>query len=104
MYFDQLLGAARTQKLVETFFQPFFNLFCSFQSFFSDFMAEINKKRLKMNKKTWFCLLLKAGRHGKAGQLPEGVPRNSLFLVDFFLFSTFFINFQLISLEKVTLG
>ena len=27
VYFDQLLGAARTQKLVETFFQPFFNLF-----------------------------------------------------------------------------
>ena len=26
MYFDQLLGAASTQKLVETFFQPFFNI------------------------------------------------------------------------------
>ena len=32
VYFDQLLGAARTQKLIETFFQHFFNLFCSFQS------------------------------------------------------------------------
>ena len=51
VYFDQLLDAACTQKLVETFFQPFFNLFCSFQSFFSDFPAEINKKHLKMNKK-----------------------------------------------------
>ena len=30
VYFDQLLVAARTQKVVETFFQPFFNLFCSF--------------------------------------------------------------------------
>ena len=49
------------------FFRPLFNLFCSFQSFFSDFMAEITKKRLKMNKKTWFCLLLKAGRHAKTG-------------------------------------
>ena len=52
MYFDQLLGAGvRTQKLVETFLQPFFNLFGSFESFFSDFTAEINEKRLKMNKK-----------------------------------------------------
>ena len=31
------------------FFQQFFNLFCSFQSFFSEFTAEINKKSLKMN-------------------------------------------------------
>ena len=48
-------------------FQPF----CSIQTFFSDFMSEINKNRLKMNKKSFFvifCLLLKAGR------LPEGVP------------------------------
>ena len=51
MYFDQLLGAERTQKLVETFFSAVFNLICSFQSFFSDFTAEINKKRLKMNQK-----------------------------------------------------
>ena len=55
------------------FFQPFFNLICSFQSFFSDFTAEI-KKHLKMNKKTWFYLLLKAGRHAKAGRLPGGYP------------------------------
>ena len=66
------------------FFQPFFNLFCSFQSFFSDFTAEINKKHLKMNKKIWFCLLLKAGRHAKDGRLPEGVPQNFLISVDFF--------------------
>ena len=33
VYFDHLLGAACTQKLVETIFQPFFNLFCSFQTF-----------------------------------------------------------------------
>ena len=57
-----------------------FNLFCSFQTFFSDFTAEINKKRLKMNKKKMFvCLLLKSGRHAKAGQPPKGVPRNCLF-------------------------
>ena len=51
MYFDQLMGDARTQKLVETFFPPFFNLFCSFKTYFSDFMPEINKKRLKISKK-----------------------------------------------------
>ena len=44
VYFDQLSGACSTRKLVETFFQPFFDLFCSFQTFFSDFTAEINKK------------------------------------------------------------
>ena len=51
VYFDQLSGAVCTWKLVKPFFQPFFNLFCSFQSLFSDFTAEINKKRLKMNQK-----------------------------------------------------
>ena len=53
VYFDQLLGAARTQKLVELLFSAVFNLFCSFQTFFSDFMPEINKKLQKRtNKKT----------------------------------------------------
>ena len=33
------------------FFSYIFNLFCSFQTFFSDFTPEINKKRLKKNKK-----------------------------------------------------
>ena len=32
-----------------------------------------------------FCLLLKAGRHAKAGRLLEGVLRKNLFLVDFLL-------------------
>ena len=49
VYFDQLLGAVRTQKLAKTFFSAIFNLFCSFFSFFSDFMAEITKKNLKIN-------------------------------------------------------
>ena len=56
VYFDQLSGAARTRKLAETFFQPFYNLFCSFQRFFKmkqKFMkfhskkVKINEKRLK---------------------------------------------------------
>ena len=41
VYFDQLLEAARTKKLVETLFSAVFNLFCSFQIFFSDFTAEM---------------------------------------------------------------
>ena len=53
VYFDQLSGAASTWKLVEILFFAVFNLFCSFQSFVSDFKAEINKNRLKMNKESW---------------------------------------------------
>ena len=33
------------------FFSAVFKLFCSFQTFFGDFTAEINKKCLKKNKK-----------------------------------------------------
>ena len=33
VYFDQFLGAAHTQKLVETFFQPFLNFFVHFKAF-----------------------------------------------------------------------
>ena len=44
VYLDQLLGAARTRKLVETHFLTIFNLFSSFQTFFSDSSAEIKKK------------------------------------------------------------
>ena len=57
VYFNQLSGAARTQNLVSAVVK----LFCSCFTFFSDYTPEINKKRLKMNKKTCFCLLLKAG-------------------------------------------
>ena len=51
VYFDQLLGAARTHKLVKLLFSTVFNLFCPFQTFFSDFTLEINKKHVKLNKK-----------------------------------------------------
>ena len=73
VYFDQLLGAVRTQKLVKLLFSAIFNLFCSFQAFFS----EINKIRLKKNKRNVFLYTLRAGR------LPEGVPRNCLFRLIF---------------------
>ena len=44
VYFDQLSGAGHTQKVVKQLFPAVFNLFCSFQTFFSDFTPEINKK------------------------------------------------------------
>ena len=45
VYFDQLLGAARTQKLVETIFTAVFNtFFVHFQTFFLDFRPEITEK------------------------------------------------------------
>ena len=49
MYFNQLLGAARTRKLVETLFFSHCQPFLFIQIFFSDFTPEINKKinRLK---------------------------------------------------------
>ena len=37
------------------FFSSVFNLFCSFQTFFNDFKAEITEKRLKMNKSWSTC-------------------------------------------------
>ena len=42
-----------------------------------------SKNVWKWTKKTCFCLLFTAGRHAKAGRLPEGLPRNRLFSVDF---------------------
>ena len=51
VYFNQLLGAVRTQKLFKQLFSAVFNLFCSFKTYFSEFMAEINKKRLKTAEK-----------------------------------------------------
>ena len=47
VYFDQLSGACSTWKLVELLFSAVFNLICSFQTFFSDFMPKIDKKCLK---------------------------------------------------------
>ena len=39
------------KSLLKYFFSAGFNLFCSLQTFFSDFTPEINKKRWKKNKK-----------------------------------------------------
>ena len=56
VYFEQLLGAACTQKLEETFFCSRFQPFCLFQTFYSNFTYEINKNHLKMNKKCFFLI------------------------------------------------
>ena len=45
------------------FFQPFSTFFVYFKPFSVISWLKSTKKRLKMNKKTWLCLLLKAGRH-----------------------------------------
>ena len=57
MYFGQLLGAAQTQKLVETFFSAVFHPFL----FISYLFHAWNQQKTSENeqKKTWFCLLLK---------------------------------------------
>ena len=47
VYFNQFLGATRTHRLVQKKFQLF-------STFFRDFPPEINKKRLKMKKKSVF--------------------------------------------------
>ena len=56
-----------------TFFQPFSTVFVCFKPFSVTLRLKSTKKRLKKNKKTWFCLLIKVGRHTKAGWLPEAV-------------------------------
>ena len=55
VFFNQLSGSAHWSK---HFFLAVFNLYCSFQTFFSDFSAEINKKRLKKNKNNIFFVFL----------------------------------------------
>ena len=89
VYFDQLLGVARTQKLVELLFSAVFNLFCSFQTFFSDFTAEIKKKSEK-EQKTCFCLLLRAGQHAKASDSLRGYLEIVFFRLIFCSFSDVF--------------
>ena len=44
VYFDQLLGAARTLKLVEILYFSRFQPFLFISNIFSDFTPEINKK------------------------------------------------------------
>ena len=76
VYFDQLLGAVGTQKLVEILFfrrfQPFF-FFLNIIQWISVWNQEKNLKKL------CFKLLFKAGWHANAGRLPEGVTQICLF-------------------------
>ena len=73
----------------------FFQLFSTFFVHFKPFSVI---SRLKSTKNIWkrtkkgFCLLLKAGRHAKAGCLPEGVHQNCLFWIDFLLFLNVFLS------------
>ena len=62
------------------FFQPLFNLFCSFQSFFSDFTAEFNQKRKKMNKKNVVLSTPQSWSTFKSWSTPwRGTPKLSFF-------------------------
>ena len=87
VYFDQLLSAARTQKLVELLFFSCFQPYLFISNLFQWFHAWKHKK-------TCSCLLLKAGWQSKAGRLPERVPQN--FRLIFFTFLKFFVSFWLI--------
>ena len=61
VYFNQLPGAVRTQKLVKTLFRLFSNFFVIFKYFT---VICFLKSRKKVWKKTFFKALFKAGWHG----------------------------------------
>ena len=90
MHFDQLSGAASTQKLFEILFQPFSTFFVHFKPFAVISRLKSPKKRVKNENVFFFgfCLLLKAGQHEKAGLLPAKL----YFSVDFF---TDYLEFKL---------
>ena len=71
-------------------FQPLF--------IFNIFHAWNQEKTFKKFEKICFTLLLKAGPHANAGQLPKGVPQIRLVLVDLYicLFSIFLFIKKLI--------
>ena len=54
MYFNQLLGACSTQKLVETFFQPFSTFFDNFKPFTVISLLKSTKKSENEQKKSGF--------------------------------------------------
>ena len=89
VYFDQLLGAVSTQKLVKLLFPALFNLFCSFQTFFSDFTDEINKKRLKKNKKMVFVYSSKLVDMQKLVDSLRGYLEIVFFQLIFYFFNIF---------------
>ena len=89
VFFDQLSGAARTWKLVVTLFFSRFHPFLFISNLFQLFHGWNQQKTTKKNKKRVFfifCLLLKTGRHEKAGRLFS-------FFVSFRLISVFFRKF-----------
>ena len=61
LYFDQLLGAAHTQKQLKTLFRCVLVIF--------------HPKTRQKSQNIVFRLLFKAGRHPNAGRLHNGVPQ-----------------------------
>ena len=94
VYFDQLSGACSTWMLVKLLFSAVFNLFCSFQTFFSDFTAEINKNIWKWTKKGDFVY------SSKLVDYQRGYLKIVLFRLIFYFFNVFF-SFRLISVSYV---
>ena len=74
VYFNQLLSATCTQKLVKLLFSVVFNLFCSFQTFFLRFcwfQPWNHWKSFEIKKKGWKRPALGWAQHPKAGRNPQ---------------------------------
>ena len=67
MYFDQLLGAARTQKLVELLFSAIFNLFLFISNLFQWFQQKTSEKEQKKAASTWKLIKI----HNRQFQKPD---------------------------------
>ena len=67
---------------LNNFFQPFSTFFVNFKPF-SVISRLKSTKKSENEQKSYICLLLKAGRHAKAGQLPDGVSKICLFWLIF---------------------
>ena len=67
-------------KADQTTFFSRFQAFLFILNLFQWFHSLNQQKTSENEQKSDICLLLKFGRHAKAGWLPEGVPRNHLFL------------------------
>ena len=88
--FQPAVGCWAHPKAGWTIFSSRFQPFLLISKLFQWFNCWNQQKKFEKEQKKCFSLLLKAGRHAKAGRLPEGVPRICLFSVDFLLFFNIF--------------
>ena len=91
VYFNQLLGAVRTRKLVETLFWGHFQPILEISKVFQWFFGCNQEKWLKnVWKYSFLKLLFKAGWHANVGWIPGG---GYLEFILFWLIFTFFLDF-----------